>query len=111
MINKILINKFQQGPNVEVVVLSDKKNKFIIELKKSPTFCLRFASDLGLDLYKEFLWYLEEYGLKKIHPVQFLPKQKLPTFSERAVEALKGGIFRGKGLLWRASKKGWKPSG
>lgn len=87
------VNRFSQGPKLEVIVLFDKKTEFTVKLEKSPEFTLKYASVLNEKLYEEIKAWLEAYSMKKEAPMHFLPRQNLPAFSSSAVSALKRVLF------------------
>ena len=91
--SSFIAKTFLKGPNVEVVILFNEKTEFTVTLKKGSLFTLKFASSLNKKLYGEVISWMDAYSQKRDTPMHFLPRQNLPTFSSKAVEALKRVLF------------------
>jgi methylated-DNA-[protein]-cysteine S-methyltransferase len=80
----IVTKNFRIGPSIEVFFLSEDK----VELKMSSSpFKVSFVKKIKNE--EAILAWLESYGQKKPTPVDFLPRQVLPIFSENVLDALK----------------------
>jgi O-6-methylguanine DNA methyltransferase len=80
--------QFSQGPNIGVHFLPHEEN-FRVSLILSPGFYASFFTEVDKSLRDKLLTWLEVYGKGIWVPVDFLPRQKNPPFTEKVLEALK----------------------
>lgn len=78
---------FPKGPNIGVNFLPDTEG-FRVSLVEGSEFYAAFLTEVDKDLRDKLLSWLEEYGRGTHSNVDFLPRQKTPSFTNRVLEAL-----------------------
>lgn len=78
---------FKEGPYIGVHFLS-KQEGLKITLIESTEFYAAFFTEVDEALYDTLLRWLEAYGKGISYPLDFLPRQKTPRFTENVLKAL-----------------------
>lgn len=78
---------FSQGPCVAAHIVDDF-NGWKIRLTNSSSFSLSVSANIPLSLVQEIQAWMESYSQKSPLPVDFLPRQILPPFTQIVIETL-----------------------
>lgn len=83
---------FSRGPNIGVHFLPNREG-FRVSLIEGSEFYAAFFTEVDKDLQDKLLTWLEEYGRGTHSDVDFLPRQKTPSFTNKVLEALRSIPF------------------
>lgn len=78
---------FGAGPNLKVSFMPNNED-FRVILSHDSRFCASFECLMEKELREKCFYWLEQYGKKIQMPVDFLPRKKLPKFTEKVLENL-----------------------
>jgi O-6-methylguanine DNA methyltransferase len=78
---------FSKGPAISVHIVKEGDSWRVL-LKDAPHFSLCAFADIEPSTRDSIALWMELYSQKSSRPVDFLPRQKLPVFSEKALKAL-----------------------
>ncbi len=79
---------FSFGPKITILFVPDKPGTFKVQMTPSENFSASFLVDMESSLHQNFLIWLEAYGKKEPPPLDFLPRQIIPSFQETVLSTL-----------------------
>jgi len=78
---------FTQGPALHIQIDAHADN-LKATLSSAPSFRVSFPTNIDPWLKEQILQWLESYGKKRPLPLDFLPRQKFPPFTETVLQVL-----------------------
>ena len=79
---------FPFGPKITILFVTDEPGTFKVQMAPSEYFSASFLVDMDSSLRQNFLAWLEAYGKKEPPPLDFLPRQVIPSFQETVLNTL-----------------------
>ena len=83
-----LTHSFPQGPKIAVHFLTKPDGNIRVRLLKSEEFTVSFFAKLPLIFQEEVMQWLLAYSRKEPTPLLDLPRQILPPFSKKVLDAM-----------------------
>ncbi len=83
----LVTHLFSRGPAICVHVIEDSLG-WKTHLVDSPVFSLATFAKISPILRQTMIHWMEQYSLKSCPPVDFLPRQNLPPFTQTVTQAL-----------------------